>query len=93
MLELAVNLFWGAATQIVENIQAKVWAASAVLDAYLARAAQAHQATNCLTEGMFPSWLFCLCVEVNFSTLEQYSLKTPRRPRASWMPNLRRRGY
>ena len=40
-----------AATQIVENIQAKVWTATAVMEAYLARAAQAQDATNCLTEG------------------------------------------
>ena len=43
-----------AATQIVENIQAKVWTATAVLEAYLARAAQAQDATNCLTEGARP---------------------------------------
>ena len=50
-----------AATQIVENIQAKVWTASAVLEAYLARAVQAQQATNCLTEGMFaPDLLYVL---------------------------------
>lgn len=41
------------ATQIVENIQAKVWTATAVLEAYLARAAQVQDATNCLTEVFF----------------------------------------
>ncbi|KAH9057421.1 amidase [Lactarius vividus] len=41
------------ATQIVKNIQAKVWTATAVLEAYLARAAQVHDATNCLTEVFF----------------------------------------
>jgi hypothetical protein len=39
------------ATQIVKNIQEKVWTASGVLEAYLARAAQVQDATNCLTEG------------------------------------------
>ena len=38
----------------MENIQAKVWTAIAVLEAYLARAAQAQDATNCLTEGTRP---------------------------------------
>ncbi|KAF8270691.1 amidase signature domain-containing protein [Lactarius quietus] len=41
------------ATQIVENIQAKVWTATVVLEAYLARAAQAQEVTNCLTEVFF----------------------------------------
>ena len=40
----------------MENIQARTWTASAVLEAYIARAAQAHQATNCFTEGTL---LFC----------------------------------
>ena len=35
----------------MENIQAGTWTASEVLEAYIARAAQAHQAMNCLTEG------------------------------------------
>ena len=44
--------FWGrAASQIVENILAGTWTASEVLEAYIARAAQAHQVMNCLTEG------------------------------------------
>jgi Asp-tRNA(Asn)/Glu-tRNA(Gln) amidotransferase A subunit family amidase len=42
-----------SATGIVENIQAGKWTASQVLEAYIARAAQAHTATNCLTEIMF----------------------------------------
>lgn len=41
-----------AASQIVQNIEARTWTTSAVLEAYIARAAQVHQATNCLTEGM-----------------------------------------
>ncbi|KAH9057420.1 amidase [Lactarius vividus] len=41
------------AKQIVENIQARVWTATTVLEAYLARAAQAQEATNCLTEVFF----------------------------------------
>ncbi|KAI9440853.1 amidase [Lactarius indigo] len=41
------------AKQIVENIQARVWTSTAVLEAYLARAAQAQEATNCLTEVFF----------------------------------------
>jgi amidase len=45
--------FSSTASQIVENIQARTWTASAVLEAYIARAAQAHQATNCFTEGSF----------------------------------------
>ncbi|KAH9166728.1 amidase [Lactarius sanguifluus] len=39
--------------QIVENIQDRVWTATTVLEAYLARAAQAQEATNCLTEVFF----------------------------------------
>ncbi|KAI0258705.1 amidase signature enzyme [Gloeopeniophorella convolvens] len=39
-----------SATQIVKNIQAGTWTASDVVEAYLARAAQAQEATNCLTE-------------------------------------------
>jgi Asp-tRNA(Asn)/Glu-tRNA(Gln) amidotransferase A subunit family amidase len=37
----------------VENIRGRTWTASAVVEAYIARAAQAHQATNCLTEGKY----------------------------------------
>jgi len=46
---------WGrrAASQIVENISAGTWTASTVLEAYIARAAQVQQATNCLTEVFF----------------------------------------
>src|SRR5579863_7387823 len=43
-------IFWSA-SEIVENIQHRTWTASAVLEAYIARAAQAHRATNCFTEG------------------------------------------
>jgi len=46
-----VELFSLTAPEIVENIQARTWTASAVLEAYIARAAQAHKATNCFTEG------------------------------------------
>src|SRR6266849_9867433 len=42
-----------AASQIVENILAGMWTASVVLEAYIARAAQAQQAMNCLTEGTY----------------------------------------
>ncbi|KAI0278662.1 amidase signature domain-containing protein, partial [Russula brevipes] len=41
------------ASQIVENISAGTWTASTVLEAYIARAAQVQQATNCLTEVFF----------------------------------------
>lgn len=52
------NIEFRAASQIVDNIQARTWTALAVLEAYIARAAQAHQATNCLTEGTYPSSRF-----------------------------------
>ena len=42
-----------AASQIVENISARKWTASVVLEAYIARAAQAQEAMNCLTEGAY----------------------------------------
>jgi hypothetical protein len=42
-----------AASQIVENILARKWTASVVLEAYIARAAQAQEAMNCLTEGTY----------------------------------------
>ena len=52
-----------AASQIVENIEARTWTTSAVLEAYIARAAQVHQATNCLTEGTCaPFWSILLLV-------------------------------
>ena len=38
------------AHQIVANIQKGEWKASQVLEAYIARAAFAHERTNCLTE-------------------------------------------
>jgi hypothetical protein len=37
----------------VENILAGKWTASVVLEAYIARAAQAQEAMNCLTEGTY----------------------------------------
>ena len=37
----------------MESIVSRTWTASGVLEAYIARAAQAHQATNCLTEGTY----------------------------------------
>jgi hypothetical protein len=37
----------------VENILAGKWTASVVLEAYVARAAQAQEAMNCLTEGKY----------------------------------------
>lgn len=47
-------IFWRrAASQIVENISAGKWTASVVLEAYIARAAQVQEATNCLTEGTY----------------------------------------
>lgn len=39
------------ASQIVKNIANEQWTASQVVEAYIARAAFAHQFTNCLTEG------------------------------------------
>ena len=81
------------ATQIVENIQAKVWTATAVMEAYLARAAQAQDATNCLTEGArspLPSaslsgaYVYLLC-------FSQCSLRRLGRKHASWTLNLPRR--
>ncbi|KAI6025550.1 amidase signature domain-containing protein [Pisolithus marmoratus] len=41
------------ATEIVQRISAGEWTASQVLEAYIARAAQAQQKTNCLTEVFF----------------------------------------
>jgi hypothetical protein len=38
----------------VDNILAGKWTASVVLEAYIARAAQAQEAMNCLTEGNVP---------------------------------------
>jgi hypothetical protein len=43
--------FFLTASEIVKNIQARKWTALAVLEAYIARGAQAHEATNCFTEG------------------------------------------
>ena len=37
--------------QIVSHIQNGEWTASEVLEAYISRAALAHETTNCLTEG------------------------------------------
>ncbi|KAF9557330.1 amidase [Agrocybe pediades] len=41
------------AKEIVDRIQSGEWTATAVLEAYIARAAFAHSKTNCLTEVMF----------------------------------------
>ncbi|KAI9509118.1 amidase [Russula earlei] len=41
------------ASQIVDNISSGAWTASSVLEAYIARAAQVHGLTNCLTEVYF----------------------------------------
>lgn len=46
-----------AASEIVENISAGKWTASVVLEAYIARAAQAQEAMNCLSEGTYCSCL------------------------------------
>lgn len=46
-----------AASQIVENISTGKWTASVVLEAYMARAAQAQEAMNCLTEGTYRPYL------------------------------------
>jgi amidase len=46
--------FWTtfrAASEIVRCIERGEWTASKVIEAYIARAAMAHQATNCITEG------------------------------------------
>jgi hypothetical protein len=56
---------FSAAKQIVENIQAGVWTATAVLEAFLARAGQAQEATNCLTEGARPNHIVCI-LEITF---------------------------
>ncbi|KAH0582754.1 hypothetical protein H2248_010669 [Termitomyces sp. 'cryptogamus'] len=48
------NKFTSAtATEIVTHIEKGEWTASQVIEAYISRAAQAHAATNCLTEVMF----------------------------------------
>lgn len=39
------------ASEIVERIEKGEWTATRVLEAYIARAAIAHEKTNCLTEG------------------------------------------
>ena len=41
------------ASEIVSNIEIGEWTASQVLEAYITRAALAHERTNCLTEGAF----------------------------------------
>jgi Asp-tRNA(Asn)/Glu-tRNA(Gln) amidotransferase A subunit family amidase len=48
-----LNLMCSSATAIVENISSGRWTASHVLEAYIARATEAHHQTNCLTEIMF----------------------------------------
>lgn len=42
-----------AASEIVRHIEKGEWTSSDVLEAYIARAAQAHEKTNCLTEGNY----------------------------------------
>ena len=41
------------ASEIVSRIEKGEWTASRVLEAYIARAAIAHERTNCLTEGVY----------------------------------------
>ncbi|KAJ7273340.1 amidase [Mycena rebaudengoi] len=41
------------ASEIVRRIERGEWTASKVIEAYIARAAMAHQATNCITEVLF----------------------------------------
>ena len=55
----ADSLSFSAAKQIVENIQAGAWTAAAVLEAFISRAGQAQEATNCLTEGARPNHIIC----------------------------------
>ena len=59
-----------AASQIVENILAGKWIASDVLEAYIARAAQAQEAMNCLTEGAYRFFIdylnFILMITLGF---------------------------
>ena len=45
--------FYIAAQEIVERISKGEWTASEVLDAYISRAIQAQDVTNCLTEGAY----------------------------------------
>ena len=52
------------ASEIVENIQARTWTASAVLEAYIARAAQAQHASNCFTEGTCARCWLLLCYQL-----------------------------
>ena len=49
------------ATEIVNRIEKREWTASQVVDAYIARAALAHQRTNCLTEGKHYTF-FCVFI-------------------------------
>lgn len=49
------NVIVALASQIVQNIQSGIWTASAVLEAYIARATYAQATTNCLTESEYAS--------------------------------------
>lgn len=80
------SLSLSAAKQIVENIQAGAWTAAAVLEAFIARAGQAQEATNCLTEGAWPNHIIC-CFGTHVSNVTQCSLRRLERKRASWMPS------
>lgn len=82
----ADSLSFSAAKQIVENIQAGAWTAAAVLEAFIARAGQAQEATNCLTEGAWPNHIIC-CFGTHVSNVTQCSLRRLERKRASWMPS------
>jgi Asp-tRNA(Asn)/Glu-tRNA(Gln) amidotransferase A subunit family amidase len=53
MASRILNQICPSATAIVENISSGRWTASHVLEAYIARATEAHHQTNCLTEIMF----------------------------------------
>ena len=52
-LTLKFNPF-DTAQEIVSHIEKGEWTASQVLEAYIARAAIAHERTNCLTECTLP---------------------------------------
>ena len=81
-----------SAPEIVQRISDGEWMASAVLEAYIARAVLAQDATNCLTEGSSsqPGWIG----EVNADALAPHkscSLKLVRTP-AHWTKSSLRRG-
>jgi hypothetical protein len=62
-----------SASEIVNNIENGQWTASQVVDAYIARAAFAHQRTNCLTEGNLDILFYTIC----YSTVMYCSLVRP----------------